>query len=774
VKREEVTHFYAGITGRLLTAIRDAAKELVAAHSDKGLQVQAPEQAADGSVLSSGAIVITRSASDASFTWLLVLGFENGTEFDRCVAWTVPAGQFPSMQVPIKLNWDGRDQWGTPRPVDVSVPPIQLIRERISWLGKIWTNGADPDARWIVRTLLDGWLLQDSPEGAEQHALRTVPGGRWDRVRQLKAWGPNEVWEVRDRTDPAAPRCVMKLLRLGRGGPGSTAYKRIVREVEITQDLAATQSGIVPVLDFGIPEDGDGWMPFYVMPLAESTLAKAKDFKENLEGVLRLGIALADALAAAHERGVVHRDVKPDNILLLGEERRPVVADFGICFLATEEGDRLTATDAGTVGPANYVAPELLGGRAEAVDIDGRADVYSLGKTLYFAYSGGEIFPREYFANAEYDLRKRIDDPRVAHLYGLLERMVVEKRDGRFPSMAECRQALDRALENIKNGNPYESGMYGSAPTPLEIMERFSRDLRGTTGAGRSDLLRNALEDAAEELTASASRLDDSRPLAGAEELMMQAAFKGAERLMAVGLPLMAADDSDGCERWLEAVLNPLLYNGDRLSHRPTSVIQAASVLAFHGVALTALHRERLDLLHAMLDRYLEHTGRFVHLAMFGDKATRSWQWVAGCLPESTVLGRFEPRLVSQIPVLLAQVAGLGALLFFLTLDPDQLHRAIPDQDDLSIPTLPGLFPQGCEWVESLPEAFLAKRSLERAVADKVFKTSSQALRDACKRTTPQLARALRWTAGKLSMSSLWIGGIPRGGQWTAWCGGQI
>lgn len=774
VTRDEVVHYYAEIIAPLLTAIRDGATEILSAHADKGVQVQAPEQSADGRVLASSAVVLTRSGPDNSFTWLLVVGFENWNEFRQRIDWDASTGKFPTMDVPLKLSWNGRDRWGEPRHENLAVPSIRLTRERVSWLGRYWNAGAIPGGKWIAQTLLDSWLLQDSPESAERKSREATPGGRWERVKQLKAWGPNEVWIVRDSSDAAAPRRAMKMLRF-RKGPGSTAYRRLVREIEITKELATKHPGIVPVLDFAIPQDGDEWTPFYVMPLAESTLATARDFKENLESVLRLGIALADALSAAHEQSVVHRDVKPDNILILGEERQPVIADFGICFLATEEGDRLTAIDAGTVGPANYVAPELLGGRADRADIDGRVDIYSLGKTLYYAYSGGETFPREYFADEEYDLRKKIDDPRLPHLYGLLERMVVEKRDGRFANMADCRSALERALDNIKRGNPYESGMYGEVRTPLEVMDHFVRDLRGASAVTRADLVRDVLRDAQKDLDASATHLDDSRALAGAEEMMIQAGFRGAERLLAVGLPLLGANDADGLGRWLEVLIRPFWRSDEPGRNRIRSLLRGASALGLHGAAVVTLHMERFAALRTILDLYLEHRTWFVHLAMFGNGATRSWAWVEGCVAQSAVLARFDPNVIPEIDAALSHVVGLSILRFFLNMDSESLTRLVPPKEgEVTLDALPGLFPQASQWVESLPEVFLLAPSRERAIGEAVFGLSPQDLRRECKRITPNLARALRWMASRIDRRPVWIGGIPRGGRWTEWCGGEV
>lgn len=406
--QQEVGNSYAKVTSPFLTALRDAARTVVPAYEDKGVRLIETGQDREGNVLATGNFVITREGPNDSM-WTLAIGFDNAQDFYDAINLDVPKGQFPPMHVPVELSWLGNDHWGRRQNQAVDVPPFELFHNSISWLGRLWGNVSQLDPEWVVRTLLERWLLHDSPDAAEE-ARRRVPGARWEQVKRLAGWGQAEVWEVRDLRDPGAPHRAMKRLRW-RKAPGTTAYKRLLQEIEITQQLGREHPGIVEVIEYGIPQNGDEWTPFYVMPLAETTLRHATDFGGNLEAVLNLGITLANALAIAHQRNVIHRDVKPDNVLLFGPERRPVLADFGICFLVTEEGERLTGSEANTVGPANYVAPELLGGRADSAAIDPRSDIYSLGKTLYYALAGGEDLPREYQAQARYDLRKKYDDP---------------------------------------------------------------------------------------------------------------------------------------------------------------------------------------------------------------------------------------------------------------------------------------------------------------------------------------------------------------------------
>jgi eukaryotic-like serine/threonine-protein kinase len=102
--------------------------------------------------------------------------------------------------------------------------------------------------------------------------------------------------------------------------------------------------------------------------------------------VVRIGRAVADALAFAHGQGVVHRDIKPDNILLEGD--RVLVADFGVARAVSEVQEKLTATGM-VVGTPTYMSPEQASGERE---IDGRTDIFALGCVLYELASGEAAF----------------------------------------------------------------------------------------------------------------------------------------------------------------------------------------------------------------------------------------------------------------------------------------------------------------------------------------------------------------------------------------------
>ena len=160
--------------------------------------------------------------------------------------------------------------------------------------------------------------------------------------------------------------------------------ERFLREIQIAAKLSHPH--VHPLLDSG---EADGLL-FYVMAVADGdTLAQRLDSQGRLpvDEAVRLGGEVAEALAYAHRHGVVHRDVKPANVLLEGGHA--VLTDFGIArsTAATAPG-RLTATGV-TLGTAEYMSPEQCSGDSE---VDERSDVYSLGCVLHHMLAGRPPF----------------------------------------------------------------------------------------------------------------------------------------------------------------------------------------------------------------------------------------------------------------------------------------------------------------------------------------------------------------------------------------------
>jgi serine/threonine-protein kinase len=176
---------------------------------------------------------------------------------------------------------------------------------------------------------------------------------------------------------------------------GGLSAERFEREVRLAATLQ--EPHIVPVLAAGATADG---LPYYTMPFVsgESLRDRLRRGPLDVDEALRVLRDVATALEHAHARGVVHRDVKPENVLLSG--RTAVVTDFGIAkaigaartggvAMAGSEAGSMALTVAGTsVGTPAYMAPEqALGG-----DVDARADVYAWGMLAYELFAGVHPF----------------------------------------------------------------------------------------------------------------------------------------------------------------------------------------------------------------------------------------------------------------------------------------------------------------------------------------------------------------------------------------------
>ena len=178
----------------------------------------------------------------------------------------------------------------------------------------------------------------------------------------------------------------LKVLRLAEG-IDPAFVKRFVREAQAAASLQHPH--LLNVYDVGCSEDHS----YYTMDLVEgSSLARRID--ETFPGpkeIARIGALVASALQCAHEAGIVHRDVKPSNILL-DERGKPYLSDFGLALDSSHGSVQLTRTGA-TLGTPPYMPPEQVrGGKGK---VDARSDVYSLGASLYEALTGRMPFEGE-------------------------------------------------------------------------------------------------------------------------------------------------------------------------------------------------------------------------------------------------------------------------------------------------------------------------------------------------------------------------------------------
>ncbi|MBA3559905.1 MAG: serine/threonine protein kinase [Gemmatimonadaceae bacterium] len=231
----------------------------------------------------------------------------------------------------------------------------------------------------------------------------------------------------------------------------SLGTERFLREVRTTARLSHPH--ILPLLDSG---ESDGLL-YYVMPFVEGESLRARLERQGALPIPdALGIAreVADALGYAHGRGIVHRDVKPENILL--ESGHALVADFGIARAVGEAAaDRVTATGL-AVGTPQYMSPEQLEGRR---DVDPRSDLYSLGCVVYEMLAGAPPFSGP---TTHAILARRLTEPAPsvrkerdtvpATLDAAVQRALARTPADRFQTAAELAVALDLGASSAPPG----------------------------------------------------------------------------------------------------------------------------------------------------------------------------------------------------------------------------------------------------------------------------------------------------------------------------------
>jgi Protein kinase domain len=220
---------------------------------------------------------------------------------------------------------------------------------------------------------------------------------------------------------------------------------RFLRESQLAASL--DHPNVVPVYEAG---EVDGLLYIamrYVVGTDLKALLRAEGALEP-ERALTLVGQVASALDAAHERGLVHRDVKPSNVLLTGapDDEHCYLADFG---LSTSASDRSVADPSKIVGTIDYVAPEQIRG----LDVDGRADVYSLACLLYECVVGDVPFRRPsdvavIYAHLEEAVPKASERAPTlpAALDAVLERGTAKRADERWQTCSELVDAAQSVL----------------------------------------------------------------------------------------------------------------------------------------------------------------------------------------------------------------------------------------------------------------------------------------------------------------------------------------
>ncbi len=223
------------------------------------------------------------------------------------------------------------------------------------------------------------------------------------------------------------------------------AVSRFVTEAKAASAIGSKH--IVEVVDFGELPDGAAYIVMEYLEGATLYRVLAETPRLPMERTLAIGIQVSDALSAAHAAGVVHRDLKPDNVFVTRSAGRDFVKilDFGIAKVL-RSGSKLT--QAGSVmGTPAYMSPEQAMGTAA----DARTDIYALGIMLYEMAAGDVPFDAEsplavlsmQVSEEARQLSKIVHDPLPAGYEAVVHRCLAKKPDHRFQSMAEVKEALE-------------------------------------------------------------------------------------------------------------------------------------------------------------------------------------------------------------------------------------------------------------------------------------------------------------------------------------------
>jgi hypothetical protein len=235
-----------------------------------------------------------------------------------------------------------------------------------------------PDVAAEVRSLLrfteEGECVLDRPI-----ILRPIGAvvGRYRIVRSIGEGGMGHVF-LAEQQEPFRREVALKLIKLGMD------TRAVVRRFEAEREVLARMShpGIAQILDAGVAPDG---RPFFAMELVagEPVTEWCRRTTATTDERLRLFLQVCAAVQHAHQKGVIHRDLKPGNILVAGprEAPQPKVIDFGVARALDADGQRrLTRTQDGpSPGTPAYMSPEQL---TRGDDVDTRSDVFSLGVVL--------------------------------------------------------------------------------------------------------------------------------------------------------------------------------------------------------------------------------------------------------------------------------------------------------------------------------------------------------------------------------------------------------
>jgi serine/threonine-protein kinase len=381
----------------------------------------------------------------------------------------------------------------------------------------------------------DATPLVDETSEESDPLLGKLLGETYQIVRVIGEGGMGRVYEAR-HLRLKERRFAVKTLHADLS-KNQEIVARFLREAESASSLS--HPNVVDVFDVHHLPDGT---PYFVGEFLEGEeLADFVEKRGPLDGRMAaaVGRQICRALAAAHARGIVHRDMKPENIFVLKSsveaftsgETQPLtvkVLDFGISKAGGSERSHLTKTGM-IMGTPSYMSPEQARGKK----VDQRADIYSTGAVLYFALTGKRPFDSEdptstiSMVLTQDPPRPRSIDPRIPEAVELIvQKAMAKEPQDRFQSMAE----LERALAAFEDGGRMVHPPSGA------IMSEMPVDLQQSSAHRAFDMAKRMFANSAPPPAQSASLARVARPTIAIASSVLGAWLVGGTTAALAGL----------------------------------------------------------------------------------------------------------------------------------------------------------------------------------------------------------------------------------------------
>ncbi|MBI1941692.1 MAG: serine/threonine protein kinase [Acidobacteria bacterium] len=316
-----------------------------------------------------------------------------------------------------------------------------------------------------------------------------VKGGRYEIQETIGRGGMGVVYRARDSR---LKRTVALKMLPPEVSDDPELLRRLSQEARAAS--AISHPGVATVFDFE-EHAGESFIVYEYVE-GETLTARLKRRRLTSEEVLEIGIQMADALAAAHDRGVVHRDLKPDNVMLVataGGPARIKILDFGLAKLrqplrsVSQTGSGETEATALTtpglmIGTVNYMAPEQLAGEPA----DARTDLHGLGMVIYEMAAGINPYLGSTSASTIANIMTR-EPARLgernpvapAELDRILRKCLRKRRDERYPSARDLMVDLSNLRRDLSlpGDLPERAGLAAAPEAPLSISRAWARGL---------------------------------------------------------------------------------------------------------------------------------------------------------------------------------------------------------------------------------------------------------------------------------------------------------